>query len=387
MSVARAASRFAKNTDTNNNEEGLNGYADRNATPADRAARRAVRSEQFGSGVTSGVGKMNINITHNESSQPKFGTNSTTGLRSVNGASKFGGSNVGSQSKFNFAIDYTKKTPGSTTTPAGRPSSVAGRLAANKYTPTVTPPRTNSYSAKPTPGRFSVMEKNDAPAVSFGGSAADRMAQFRQAMEKEKAQKEKEEAKKNVNEDEEKKKREEAARKKKEEEDRKKKEEEERKKQEEETKKDIPDSEKMKHMPACKKKREKKPARRTMSISNIVLDWVQEMVKDYPIEITNFSSSWNNGMAFCALMHKFNPDEFDYNELDPENKRHNFDLAFKTGEKCKNIPILLDTEDMVRMKKPEPRSVQTYIQWVWSVYGPTSGYGPTPQEVQTASLN
>ena len=42
---------------------------------------------------------------------------------------------------------------------------------------------------------------------------------------------------------------------------------------------------------------------------------------------------------------------------------------------------------MVRMKKPEPRSVQTYIQWVWSVYGPTSGYGPTPQEVQSATLN
>lgn len=50
--------------------------------------------------------------------------------------------------------------------------------------------------------------------------------------------------------------------------------------------------------------------------------------------------------------------------------------------KVKNIPILLDTEDMVVMKKPEPRSVQTYIQWIWSVYGPTSGYGPTPQEVQ-----
>lgn len=55
--------------------------------------------------------------------------------------------------------------------------------------------------------------------------------------------------------------------------------------------------------------------------------------------------------------------------------------------KVKNIPILLDTEDMVRMPKPEPRSVQTYIQWIWSVYGPTSGYGPTPKEVQSASLS
>ena len=81
----------------------------------------------------------------------------------------------------------------------------------------------------------------------------------------------------------------------------------------------------------CQKKRDKKPARRTMSISNIVLDWVQEMTKDYPIEIKNFSTSWSSGLAFCALMHKFNPDEFDFNELKPENRRYNFDLAFNTG--------------------------------------------------------
>ena len=83
--------------------------------------------------------------------------------------------------------------------------------------------------------------------------------------------------------------------------------------------------------PSSKKKREKKAAKRTMSISNIVIDWVQEMVKDYPVEVTNFSTSWKDGMAFCALIHKFNPDEFDFNELSPENRRHNFDLAFNTG--------------------------------------------------------
>ena len=57
-------------------------------------------------------------------------------------------------------------------------------------------------------------------------------------------------------------------------------------------------------------------------------------------------------------------------------------ISHEILRKVKNIPVLLDTDDMVMMKKPEPRSVQTYIQWIWSVYGPTSGYGPTPQEVQ-----
>ncbi|XP_065648969.1 putative uncharacterized protein DDB_G0282499 isoform X4 [Hydra vulgaris] len=147
---------------------------------------------------------------------------------------------------------------------------------------------------------------------------------------------------------------------------------------------DAKDSEKMKFAAPCMKKREKKKVvRRTMSIGSIVLDWVQEMVKDYPVEVKNFSSSWNDGMVFCALIHRFNPTEFDFSLLKPENKRENFNTAFETGKKVKNIPILLDTEDMVRMDKPEPRSVQCYVQWIWSVYGPTSGYGPTPGEVQT----
>lgn len=50
------------------------------------------------------------------------------------------------------------------------------------------------------------------------------------------------------------------------------------------------------------------------------------------VEITNFSSSWADGMAFCALIHHFYPDSFDYKELDPKNRRQNFEIAFKTAE-------------------------------------------------------
>ena len=46
--TVRTSSRFAKNTDTNNNEEGVNGYspADRQVSAADRAARRAKRAQR-----------------------------------------------------------------------------------------------------------------------------------------------------------------------------------------------------------------------------------------------------------------------------------------------------------------------------------------------------
>lgn len=50
------------------------------------------------------------------------------------------------------------------------------------------------------------------------------------------------------------------------------------------------------------------------------------------VDIQNFSSSWSSGMAFCALIHKFFPDAFDYAALEPTQRRHNFTLAFDTAE-------------------------------------------------------
>lgn len=50
------------------------------------------------------------------------------------------------------------------------------------------------------------------------------------------------------------------------------------------------------------------------------------------VDIHNFSSSWSDGMAFCALVHNFFPEAFDYNQLTPQNRRQNFDLAFSAAE-------------------------------------------------------
>lgn len=50
------------------------------------------------------------------------------------------------------------------------------------------------------------------------------------------------------------------------------------------------------------------------------------------LQISNFSTSWSDGLAFCALIHHFYPEAFDYDKLSPENRRENFELAFKVAE-------------------------------------------------------
>ncbi|XP_046579395.1 smoothelin-like isoform X2 [Haliotis rubra] len=106
--------------------------------------------------------------------------------------------------------------------------------------------------------------------------------------------------------------------------------------------------------------------RNAIAIKQEVLAFCKHNTKEYKtIQITNFSSCWNNGLAFCALIHHFFPDAFDFNALTPKNRRYNFDLAFDTAEKRADIAPLLDTDDMVRMKNPDWKCVFTYVQSIY----------------------
>jgi len=100
------------------------------------------------------------------------------------------------------------------------------------------------------------------------------------------------------------------------------------------------------------------------SIKDRLLVWCQQSTKGYPhVNVTNFSSSWADGMAFCALVHHFIPDAFDFNSLNPKDRRKNMDLAFKVAEEKGNVAPLLDIEDMMMMgDKPDWKCVFTYIQ-------------------------
>ncbi|XP_070761921.1 smoothelin, like isoform X2 [Enoplosus armatus] len=104
------------------------------------------------------------------------------------------------------------------------------------------------------------------------------------------------------------------------------------------------------------------------SIKQILLEWCRSKTIGYQnIDIQNFSSSWSDGMAFCALVHSFFPTEFDYNSLSPANRKHNFELAFGTAEVKAGCDRLIEVEDMMIMgRKPDPMCVFTYVQSLYN---------------------
>ncbi|CAF1378927.1 unnamed protein product [Rotaria magnacalcarata] len=80
-----------------------------------------------------------------------------------------------------------------------------------------------------------------------------------------------------------------------------------------------------------------------------LLKWCQNVTRNYEsVKIRNFTSDFADGLAFCAIVHHYFPDAFDFNQLNRNNKQNNFDLAFRTAEEKAQIHPLLDSDDLVK---------------------------------------
>ncbi|KAJ7643944.1 actinin-like protein [Roridomyces roridus] len=93
-----------------------------------------------------------------------------------------------------------------------------------------------------------------------------------------------------------------------------------------------------------------------------LLLWCQRKTEPYKeVNVQDFSLSWSDGLALCALIHCHRPDLLDYDKLDKSDRHGNTRLAFKIAAEHLNIPQLLEVEDLCDSTNPDERSVMTYI--------------------------
>ncbi|XP_043796900.1 cytospin-A-like isoform X3 [Apis laboriosa] len=98
---------------------------------------------------------------------------------------------------------------------------------------------------------------------------------------------------------------------------------------------------------------------------NALLKWCQNKTMGYRnIDITNFSSSWNDGLAFCAILHSYLPHKVPYDTLTPVEKRRNFSIAFSAAESV-GIPTTLNIGEMCQLERPDWQQVMTYVTSIY----------------------
>ncbi|XP_042588543.1 titin isoform X8 [Cyprinus carpio] len=103
------------------------------------------------------------------------------------------------------------------------------------------------------------------------------------------------------------------------------------------------------------------PSPGLVTSSQSLLEWCQDITKNYKgVKITNFSTSWRNGLAFCAILHHFNPEIIDFDALEPHNIKQNNKAAFD-GFASLGISRLLEPSDMVLLSVPDRLIVMTYL--------------------------
>ncbi|NXU91358.1 CYTSB protein, partial [Xiphorhynchus elegans] len=101
---------------------------------------------------------------------------------------------------------------------------------------------------------------------------------------------------------------------------------------------------------------------------NALLKWCQKKTEGYQnIDITNFSSSWSDGLAFCALLHTYLPAHIPYQELNSQDKKRNLLLAFQAAESV-GIKPSLELSEMLYTERPDWQSVMQYVAQIYKYF-------------------
>ncbi|GAA6231236.1 protein-methionine sulfoxide oxidase MICAL2-like isoform X8 [Lates japonicus] len=120
------------------------------------------------------------------------------------------------------------------------------------------------------------------------------------------------------------------------------------------------------------------PKRRSVNLSRResevrpgrLLTWCQKQTQGYRgVDITNLTSSWRNGLALCALIHRQRPELMDYESLNEEDVAGNNQLAFDLAEREFSIQPVTTGKEMAAEAEPDKLLMVLYLSKFYEAFG------------------
>ncbi|KAI4467607.1 envoplakin [Holotrichia oblita] len=105
-----------------------------------------------------------------------------------------------------------------------------------------------------------------------------------------------------------------------------------------------------------------------VTAKDYLLRWAKRTTNKYPgVRVADFTSSWKDGLAFSAIIHRNRPDLLDWRQTRTQHARERMETAFYLAEREYGVTRLLDPED-VDTQEPDEKSLITYISSLHEVF-------------------
>ncbi|XP_020283650.1 F-actin-methionine sulfoxide oxidase Mical isoform X2 [Pseudomyrmex gracilis] len=115
-----------------------------------------------------------------------------------------------------------------------------------------------------------------------------------------------------------------------------------------------------------KKRRRHETRTDTQVHPDTLLCWLQKQVALYDnVHIEDMSVSFKDGLAICAIIHKYRPDLINFHSLKAEDVVENNQLAFDILEKELNIPPIMTGEEMAQCDVPDKLAMFSYLTQIY----------------------
>ncbi|XP_048042189.1 F-actin-monooxygenase mical2b isoform X9 [Megalobrama amblycephala] len=100
-----------------------------------------------------------------------------------------------------------------------------------------------------------------------------------------------------------------------------------------------------------------------------LLTWCQKQTEGYKgVSVTDLTSCWSSGLAFCALIHHFRPQLIDYDSLNEQDCAKNLQLAFDVAEKEFGIKPFITGKELASGPEPDKTSMGIYLSKFYELF-------------------